>query len=100
MDNSLFTIAIVSIVFKPKDFHSKWLGLGKKIKLNGRRMYMFCIISFSARLVDFDNILIFFCWSNTKPVPVHTEKSYHYLNVLLQTSINVSDNNITIVLQW
>ena len=36
-----FTIAIVSIVFKPRDFHSKLLGLGTKIKLNGSRMYMF-----------------------------------------------------------
>ena len=34
-----------------------------------------------------------------KLVPVRAEKSYHILNFLLQTSINVSDNSITIVLQ-
>ena len=38
---SLFAIAIVSIVYKPRDFHSKMLVLGTKIKLNGSRMYMF-----------------------------------------------------------
>ena len=38
MGYSLFTIAIV---FKPRDFHSKLLGLGTKIKLNGSGMYMF-----------------------------------------------------------
>ena len=54
----------------------------------------------SARLVDFDNILIFFSCFNTQLVPVPTEKSSHYLNFFLQTSINVSDNSITIVLQW
>ena len=38
--NSLFTITIVSIVFNSMDCHSKLLGVGTKIKLNGRRMYM------------------------------------------------------------
>ena len=38
--NSLFTIAIVSIVFTPIDFHSKFLGLGTTIKLNSSRMYI------------------------------------------------------------
>ena len=53
-----------------------------------------------SKLVDFYNILKFSFVSIQKLVPVHAEKSYHILNFLLQTSINVSDNSITIVLQW
>ena len=41
MKKSLFTIAIVSIVFNPRDFHLQLLGLVSKLKLNGSRMYMF-----------------------------------------------------------
>ena len=33
-------------------------------------------------------------------VPVCAEKSYLILDILIQTSINFSDNSITIVLQW
>ena len=54
---------------------------------------------FSKR-VDFDNILKFSLVSKQKLVPAHVEKSYHILNFLLKPSINVSDNSITIVLQW
>ena len=43
IDNILFTIAIVSKVFEPRDFHLKFLGLGTKRKLNGNRMYIFSI---------------------------------------------------------
>ena len=38
--NSLFTIAIVSIVFRHRDFHFKVVWLDTKRKLNGNRMYM------------------------------------------------------------
>ena len=47
--------------------------------------------------MDLDNILKFFLVSVQKLVPVRAKKSYHILNFLLQTSINVSDNSIAIV---
>ena len=50
--------------------------------------------------MDFDNIVNFSLVSIQKLVSVRAEKSYHILNFLLKTSINVSDNSITIVLQW
>ena len=59
-----------------------------------------CLPCITAELEDFYNILKFSLVSIQKVVPVHAEKSYHILNFLLQTSINVSDNSITIVLQW
>ena len=48
----VFTIAIVSIVFKFRDFHSKLLGLGSKKMFNGSRMYMFLYpMHFNTKLV-------------------------------------------------
>ena len=38
--NSLFNIAIVSIVFRHRDFLFKIVWLDTKRKLNGNRMYM------------------------------------------------------------
>ena len=43
-------IAIVSIVFKPRDFQSKLFGLGTKIKLNGSRMYRFLHIMYFSKI--------------------------------------------------
>ena len=48
--------------------------------------------------MDFDNILnLFSCFHVQKLVPIRAENSYHVLNFFLQTSINISDNSITIV---
>ena len=94
--NRFFTIAMVSVVFKRRDFHFQLLGLGPKRKLNGNRM-CFCNPCISTKSVYFDNILITFCQSHTKLVPVQTEnKCYHILNFFLQPSIY----GWTIVLQW
>ena len=46
------------------------------------------------------NILKFSLVSIQKLVPIHAEKSYHILNFLLRSSINVSYNSILIILQW
>ena len=98
--NSLFTIAIVSIVFRHRDFAFKIAWLGTKRKLNDKRMYKLFHPMHFRKIVDFDNILNFSLVSIQKLVPVCADKSYHNLNFLLQTSINVSGNRITIVLQW
>ena len=52
-----------------------------------------------SNIVDFDNILKFFSCFHKKFVLVRAENFYHIINFLLQPSINVSDNSITIVLQ-
>ena len=57
-----------------------------------------CLPCISAKSVDFDNILNFFSCFHTKiGAPVCAEKSYHILNFLIQTIINVSDNGIAMV---
>ena len=71
------------------------------MKLNGKRVYVFMhSMHFSkiSGLRQHSEIILLFPYENWYLYV--QEKSYCILNILLQTSINVSDNSITIVLQW
>ena len=98
---SLFTIAIVSIVFRHRDFHFNIIWLDTKRKLNGNRMYMLLHpnhFSMISELQHYAEFFLLFPYENRYP---YRQKSPTViLNFLLQTSINVSDNSIAIVLQW
>ena len=73
--NSLITIAIVSIVFRHRDFHFKIVWLDTKRKLNGNRMYMLLHPNHFTKigeLQQYAEIILLFPYENRYP---YTQKS-------------------------